>query len=664
MVAIQREHVETAQIPAELAALPNWLAFRVVPRTDEKTGERKLDKIPVDGASSTDPATWRTLALAREIIERGRGDVLGFALPADHSITGIDLDHCLDPETGALRAWAVPIVARFRGRTYIERTPSGEGLRIWARGHKGGRCKTLMPEGGAVELYDHKRLFTVTGRAWEDAPATLADMQGEIDALYAELFPPVPQEAATGPRAGLVALDMDDEELLTRARNARDGARFCALFDAGDLSGNGNDHSAADLALCNLLAFWCGPDAERIDRLFRRSALYREKWERPDYAFGRTIDAALAKRTEFYSGPRRRAEPDPEGAGGIANQFDWQSPEDIADVPLGAAELAEMRRRIRQLDAALAERDKTIAALRAQNQALKEANVRMNERIKWVDNVVAQPADRLSPSEKCVTIALRRSYERETWKRDDRGYVEPYMPKLAAAAGVSEATAGKAISRLGGKDAIVKPFDRQERPVMTPKGKRTHVAIAIVPEVIEDPDKWMPAGGPREHGGPRENAGRKPKCPTCGSEDVTQHQAQQIIHRVVTETRCHSCGDITEHVGPEHIVETRSVLQVSDDSPAVVGNHLENQSPDGGEMVDHVALYPSVEASPIGQQVGRQSGAADAIENLPADILRTMTIPGVGPTGPACLVCGAPKRKRPGGGYDLTCQCGARKAAG
>jgi hypothetical protein len=51
------------------------------------------------------------------------------------------------------------------------------------------------------------------------------------------------------------------------------------------------DHSRADLKLCDELARWCGPDPERIDRLFRESGLMREKWERVDYR-ERTIDRA------------------------------------------------------------------------------------------------------------------------------------------------------------------------------------------------------------------------------------------------------------------------------------------------------------------------------------------------------------------------------------
>jgi primase-polymerase (primpol)-like protein len=48
-----------------------------------------------------------------------------------------------------------------------------------------------------------------------------------------------------------------------------------------------------------MLAFWTGPDPERVDTLFRQSGLYREKWERKDYR-ERTIAHALDGKTEFY----------------------------------------------------------------------------------------------------------------------------------------------------------------------------------------------------------------------------------------------------------------------------------------------------------------------------------------------------------------------------
>ena len=53
--------------------------------------------------------------------------------------------------------------------------------------------------------------------------------------------------------------------------------------DRGEIAGYPS-HSEADLALCNLLAFWTGGDPARMERLFAQSGLVRAKWRnRPDY---------------------------------------------------------------------------------------------------------------------------------------------------------------------------------------------------------------------------------------------------------------------------------------------------------------------------------------------------------------------------------------------
>lgn len=58
-----------------------------------------------------------------------------------------------------------------------------------------------------------------------------------------------------------------------------------------------------------MLAFWCGPNPARIERLFAMSGLgQRAKWQnRADYR-DRTIREALARMTEFYT-PGRQGEP-------------------------------------------------------------------------------------------------------------------------------------------------------------------------------------------------------------------------------------------------------------------------------------------------------------------------------------------------------------------
>jgi primase-polymerase (primpol)-like protein len=55
-------------------------------------------------------------------------DGIGFALPGT-PFDVVDLDHCFDPETGKADEWATTWLDMANG-AYVERTPSGEGLRI------------------------------------------------------------------------------------------------------------------------------------------------------------------------------------------------------------------------------------------------------------------------------------------------------------------------------------------------------------------------------------------------------------------------------------------------------------------------------------------------------------------------------------------------------
>ena len=97
------------------------------------------------------------------------------------------------------------------------------------------------------------------------------------------------------------ATDIELWDLMLRSKNGADIGRL----KVGDLSGYvGRDgkpnHSSADIALCNHLAFWTGKDAGRMDRMFRQSKLARHKWEREDYR-NMTIDKAIAGCSEVYT---------------------------------------------------------------------------------------------------------------------------------------------------------------------------------------------------------------------------------------------------------------------------------------------------------------------------------------------------------------------------
>lgn len=95
-----------------------------------------------------------------------------------------------------------------------------------------------------------------------------------------------------------------DEAVLQRIRSSKQGPKFDQLWK-GDTSSNNGDDSASDLALCNILAFWCGPNSNsQVDRLFRQSGLMRDKWDEKHGAktYGETtIDKAFEGRTDFAS---------------------------------------------------------------------------------------------------------------------------------------------------------------------------------------------------------------------------------------------------------------------------------------------------------------------------------------------------------------------------
>ena len=293
---------EPQRAPAELRAVPQWVVWRAELRGG------KPRKVPYNAAtgrraSSTDASSWSTFEEAREAYRKGDFTGVGFVFSEADAFCGVDLDDCLDGE-GNLAADARAIVTRLN--TYTEISPSGRGVKLFLRAKlpPGGNRK------GQVEIYEQGRYFTVTGRHLATTPGAVEARQSELDALHRGLFGrSLPAEP--GPVTTTVGC-LEDEELLEKARRARNGEKFRGLFDQGDLSAYGGDDSAADLALCNLLAFWSGGDREQMDRLFRRSALLRTKWDekRGGSTYGDlTVEKALATSREA---PQPREAGDPE----------------------------------------------------------------------------------------------------------------------------------------------------------------------------------------------------------------------------------------------------------------------------------------------------------------------------------------------------------------
>lgn len=286
------------KIPPELKALPQWVCWRP-------------NKIPVNpktgrNAKADDPTTWGSFDHAVKYWQahKNKGIAgIGFEFCANDPFTGVDLDKCRNAETGEIELWAREIITWLN--SYTEVSPSGGGVHILIKGNlpPGPRRK------GQVEMYSEGRYFTMTGLHLEETPATIEDRQAKLEALHKEVFAkPQAQHQNTGKGSDL---ELSDHELIDKAHQARNGAKFEKLW-RGEWRGGYPSQSEATAALLSALVFFCGPDPVRVDRLFRQSGLMRDKWDRKQS--GRTwgaleIEKAINRATEFYRSGQRPPDP-------------------------------------------------------------------------------------------------------------------------------------------------------------------------------------------------------------------------------------------------------------------------------------------------------------------------------------------------------------------
>jgi hypothetical protein len=358
------------RIPAELRERPQWVVWKYEP----DKANTQWTKVPYRArdtlrkASTTDPATWATFEEALSSFEArrdapGRGivDGFGFVFTADDPYCGIDLDRS-KRESGGCKPWAFDILEALH--SYTETSPSGLGVKVIVRAKlpgKGNKKTGLDKDGGAVEMYDRARFFTITGATLDRWGRTIEDRAEAVAALHARLFPAEPKpepepkpERRRAPRPPATPpVGPGDEELIELAR--RHNPRFSPLFDHGDTAGNDGDDSAADFALCGLLAYWTGCDAAAIDRIFRRSALYRAKWDEPrgQTTYGAvTVAEAIAKTGKVHEPPAPaeigRTSADGDGAETSANARGPDGGRERRETQAGAllrlAEAAELGR--------------------------------------------------------------------------------------------------------------------------------------------------------------------------------------------------------------------------------------------------------------------------------------------------------------------------------
>jgi len=170
---------------ADLQLLPRWVGWRYEARAKGKK-KTKVPYAPGSGrmAKANDASTW---APFREAERMAGVDGAGFVLTDLPEVAAIDLDHCRDKHSGRTEPWAEDLCER--AQSYVERTPSGEGLRILGIAEGLPRTiKSLLRGEGQVEIFcgGAAKYVTVSFERLDEYPPTLEDISAVVLELLAE----------------------------------------------------------------------------------------------------------------------------------------------------------------------------------------------------------------------------------------------------------------------------------------------------------------------------------------------------------------------------------------------------------------------------------------------------------------------------------------------
>lgn len=283
-----------AGIPDEMKFYRQWVVWRM-----EDHGGAKPTKVPYcpqwgTRAAVDNPGTWGSFEdaaqrgpfLEREIVVKATGfdaegrrifpspsetgvHGIGFVLTKDDPYAFIDLDDTKGNADQLARQQR--IFTEFQ--SYSERSPSGSGLHVIVKGSVDrGRKRDN------IEVYSSLRYMTMTGDVYRDTPIT--EQQELLTLLWSQMG-----GAAQIHQYGQNAEQKEEDAVIVgKALSALNGDKFARLMNGDIDTDHGGDHSAADQAFVDIVAFYT-QNREQIERIWMGCALgAREKTQkRKDY---------------------------------------------------------------------------------------------------------------------------------------------------------------------------------------------------------------------------------------------------------------------------------------------------------------------------------------------------------------------------------------------
>jgi hypothetical protein len=220
----------------DLKDLPQWVCY--------DSSKKPINPRTGYGADCNNPSSWGTYDQARLAWKRNGYPGIGFEFVKEQGLTGIDLDKCVD-ENGEISEFAQRIIERLD--SYAEYSPSGKGIHVWVCGNIPANLKAS--DGPAIEMYDHQRYFTVTGKHVPGTPQTIEERQEELSQLYNEIVEQRNniQKQKNQPKHkiinfpgldsqyGLAALDIECQDVASAPNGTRNETLNKAAYSLGQL---------------------------------------------------------------------------------------------------------------------------------------------------------------------------------------------------------------------------------------------------------------------------------------------------------------------------------------------------------------------------------------------------------------------------------------------
>jgi len=289
-----------------------WLPYRL-----EEQENGKIKKPPYNPRNGLKFANWNqegaqvSFEQAEASMDKYGLSGVGFVVPMGYVV--IDIDETPDEHVEAIIKML---------DSYTEFSPGGR-VHIICRADPtrvpDKKNKWVSPDGLNLEYFPGREIggyfVTYTGKAFEigleaeERTKEILEFLDKYQKLPEENKKPLGVSSTETAEGHRPKNQKPHKDIISLARKAKNSKRFLKLFDEGDISDYGGDASRADLALCRSLAWWSGGDFDEIDRLFRQSALYREKWERDDYRLTTINKGIEACHGEFYRPPGRPQDP-------------------------------------------------------------------------------------------------------------------------------------------------------------------------------------------------------------------------------------------------------------------------------------------------------------------------------------------------------------------